>query len=401
MRIGVNCYNLIPQNGGITQYFHNLFGELLPNDRRNEYVFFWFPHNGTELDRLTSERWRDNAILLERQGDIRGRLSGLDIYFCPLNALYPRPLPLPTVVTIADIQETFYPENFTAEVLYSRDRHFVGSTKMADCVITHSEFTKQTLIQKHRLPSDKIAVVPHCSDPIFAADDAASCNQPLPSDFILYPANFWNHKNHDRLLQALGILRSEHGLAIDLALTGFPVPNGSPVQDKAREYGVEALVHVLGYTTAAELSGAYRRARMLVFPSYFEGFGLPLIEAMAAGCPIAAADATSIPEVVGDAAVLFDPMSPPSIADAIARLWRNPDLRRALAERGRRRNALFSPAKMAELHLRAFDQAAGAYTVPRHVWRTVYQPCHMAWAECRRIQRALRSRRARIAKEGA
>jgi glycosyltransferase involved in cell wall biosynthesis len=397
MRIGVNCYNLIAQNGGITQYFHNLFEELLSHDSRNDYVFFWFRHNGDELDRLTCDRWREAAILLERQGEIRGRLSGLDLYFCPLNALYPRPLPIPTVVTLADIQEAFYPQNFTADHLYSRDRHFVGSTKMADCVITHSEFTKQTLMQKHDLPAEKIAVVPHCSAPIFASGDPASCKQSLPGDFILYPANLWNHKNHDRLLQAIAILQAEHGLAINLVLTGFPTPTGYPVQDKAREYGIASLVHVLGHITASELNGAYRGARMLVYPSYFEGFGIPLIEAMAAGCPIAAANATSIPEVVGDAAVLFDPMSPSGIANAIAKLWRDPELRRVMAERGRRRSELFSPANMAKLHLHAFDQAVGAYSLPRHLWRTVYQPYHMAWAEYRRIGRTLKSRHARIA----
>lgn len=398
MLIGVNCYNLIAQNGGITQYFHNLFAELLPNDNRNDYVFFWFPHNGDELGRLTCDRWRDRAILLERQGEIRGHLSGLDLYFCPLNALYPRPLPIPTVVTLADIQEAFYPENFTADLLYSRDRHFVGSTKMADRVITHSEFTKRTLMQKHHLPADRIAVVPHCSAPIFASGDLALCKQPLPRDFILYPANLWTHKNHDRLLQAIAILQAEHGLAINLVLTGFATPTGYPVQDKAREYGVASLVHVLGHITASELNGAYRRARMLVYPSYFEGFGIPLIEAMAAGCPIAAANSTSIPEVVGDAAIMFDPMSPSDIANAIAKLWRDPELRRTMAERGRRRTELFSPAKMAKLHLRAFDQAAKAYTMSRYIWRTLYQPYHIAWTEYRRMERSIRSRRAPVAK---
>ena len=346
----------------------------------------------SELARLSPDRWREHAILLESQTEIRNRLAGLDLYFCPLNALNPKPVPLPSVVTIADIQEAFYPENFTAEALYSRDRHLVGSTRLADCVLTHSEFTKRTLMQKHGLPPDKIVVVHHCANPIFSSSAATKGPaRPLPDDFILYPANFWRHKNHDRLLKALRVLRDEHGQTIDLVLTGFPAPNGCPVEMKAREHGVGEQVHILGHIPTEDLADLYCRARILVFPSCFEGFGIPLLEAMACGCPVAAANVTSIPEVVGDAAVLFDPESPAAIAHAVGQLWRDQDLRRLMSERGKRRAAAFSLDGMAQLHLRAFDQAVNAYTRPRYVWRAlVYRPYHMARAECRRFGRFIR-----------
>jgi glycosyltransferase involved in cell wall biosynthesis len=390
MRIGVNCYNLVAANGGIAHYFHLLFAELLANDKENDYVFFWFSHNADELNRLASNRWRENAILLDDQRSIRSHLGGLDLFFCPLNALYPRPVAVPSVVTIADIQEAFLPQLFTPAILYSRDRHTVGSTHMADCVITISEFSKQTLLEKHRLPEQKIVVSHHCADSIFYDGNRTlpSLSQPLPDDFVLYPANFWQHKNHEGLLQALRILRQEEGLAIDAVLTGFAVPNGYPLAAKAAEYGVASQVHVLGHVSVGELARLYRTARMLVFPSRFEGFGIPLLEAMASGCPVAAADVASIPEVTGDAALLFDPEQPRAIADAIAKLWRDEGLRDAMAMRGRERAKAFSPARMAQAHLAAFDRAVNTYSASRYFFNAwSYRPRHAVWAEARRARR--------------
>jgi len=390
MRIGVNCYNLVAENGGIAHYFHLLFTELLANDNENDYVFFWFSHNADELNRLASNRWREQAIFLDDQRSIRSHLGALDLFFCPLNALYPRPVAVPSVVTIADIQEAFLPQLFTPAILYSRDRHTVGSTHMADCVITISEFSKQTLLEKHRLPEQKIVVSHHCADSIFYDENRVlpSLSQPLPDVFVLYPANFWQHKNHEGLLKALRILREEEGLAIDAVLTGFPMPNGYPLAAKAAEYRVASQVHVLGHVSVGELARLYRNARMLVFPSRFEGFGIPLLEAMASGCPVAAANVASIPEVTGDAAVLFDPEQPRDIANAIARLWRDRSLRDDMAMRGRERAKAFSPARMAQAHLTAFDRAVNTYSASRYLFNAwSYRPRHAVWAEARRARR--------------
>jgi len=400
MRIGVNCYNLVKASGGIAHYFHLLFAELLANDKKNDYVFFCFSHNADELARLPSKRWRERAVFLEDQRSIRPHLGALDLFFCPLNALYPRPVAVPSVVTIADIQEAFLPELFTPAVLYSRDRHTVGSTHMADCVITISEFTKHTLIEKHRLPEQKIVVSHHCADPVFYDESRTlpSLSQPLPRDFVLYPANFWKHKNHEGLLQALRILRDDEGLAIDAVLTGLSMPNGYPLAAKAAEYGVDSQIHILGHVSVEELADLYRRARMLVFPSRFEGFGIPLLEAMASGCPVAAANVASIPEVTGDSALLFDPEQPRAIADAIAKLWCDKELRHNMALRGRKRAKAFSPARMAQAHLAAFDRAVNTYSASQYLFNAwSFRPRHAVWAEARRARRFIsRAAKARI-----
>lgn len=386
MRIGVNCYLLQPHIGGLKQYFLTLFRELLEHDRDNEYVFFWFAHNEAELARLGTDAWRRGAVRLADQREVLAHRERIDLYFCPFGALYPRPLPLPTVVTLVDIQEVFHPEFFTAEDRYNRDLHFPSSTRMADGVVTISEFSRQTLVKHHRLDPAKVTVAHLSADArYFRADrEGTAPAVPLPRDFVFYPANFWKHKNHDVLLQALRLLRSERGLDVELVLTGFEQPNGYPLAAKAVEHGVEKHVHVLGYVTVEELVYLYRRARLLAFPSLFEGFGIPLVEAMAAGCPVVAANGTSIPEVTGDAAELFDPNSPGALADAIGRLWRDDARRRELVARGRRRAEHFTPAATARAHLDAFTRAVDAYSRGRYLWnRWAFQPYHRARVELR------------------
>ena len=151
MRIGVNCYQLLPDIGGLKQYFLRLFRELLKNDEQNTYIFFYFSHNMDELSYLNDLHWKENAIELKDQKDVYEYLDKIDLYFCPFGALWPRPMPVPTVVTLVDIQEVFYPEYFTAQDLFNRHFHYKGSTKMADRVITISDFSRETIIKHHKI----------------------------------------------------------------------------------------------------------------------------------------------------------------------------------------------------------------------------------------------------------
>lgn len=371
MRIGVNCYMLQPQLGGLKQYFLTLFRELLERDGENQYVFFWYRHNAKELEELGTERWRRDAVLLEDQRQVLAHLDKIDLYFCPLTALYPRPVPRPTVMTLVDIQEVFYPEFFTPADRYLRELHFPGSTRMADRVITISEFSRRTIIEHHRLPAERVAVVYLCADDRYGRSAAVARPPagPLPPRFVFYPANPWKHKNHDVLLRALRLLRDERGRRVDLVLTGFSQDASSPVEALAKEYDVSDQVHALGYLPVEELAYLYRRADMLVFPSLFEGFGIPLVEAMAAGCPVIAARATSIPEVAGDAAELFDPASPAALAAAMERVLDDQPWRETLRARGYCRALEFSAARMAEDHRAIFRAAIQAYSARTFLWR--------------------------------
>ncbi|MCK4828531.1 hypothetical protein KA005_73045, partial [bacterium] len=199
MRIGVNCFLLQEDIGGIKQYFISLFDELLSDNRGHEFIFFYFEHNLVELDKLSSAKWREKAILLQNQSDVKQHLCKIDLYFCPFGSLWPRPLPLPTVINLADIQEVHYPQFFSPGDRYARAYHYVGSTKMADRVVTISEFSKRTIEEFHKLAASNIIVAHNCINPKYnngGANAEPLKNFDLPKEYVFFPANRWQHKNH-------------------------------------------------------------------------------------------------------------------------------------------------------------------------------------------------------------
>ena len=394
LRVGVNCFPLAAHLGGIRHYFINLFRVLLAAEDAPEFVFFWYPHNASELAQLPDGRWRRGAVALQRQEDVARHVGRMDVYFCPLSALYPRPLPLPTVVTQPDAQEVFHPEFFTAHDLYVRDLHYAASVRMADRVITVSEFSKKAFVERHRVNPRRVLVAHHSVSPVFRTRE--SWRPPaaeLPPRFVLYPANLWRHKGHEHLLQAVRWLREVRGVDVHAVFTGCRDPTAAdyPLAARASALKVADLVHDLGFVAVEELAYLYGRASMLVFPSLFEGFGLPLVEAMTAGCPIAALRRTAIPEVVGAAARLYDEPTPEALGRAIADLLAGDGLRERLIDEGHARAQRFTDAAMAAVHHAAFREAARAYSRTRYEWqRWVYQPYHRTGVEARRILRSIR-----------
>jgi glycosyltransferase involved in cell wall biosynthesis len=210
----------------------------------------------------------------------------------------------------------------------------------------------------------------HAADEFFYSSEN-NCKKALinlPDRYIFYPANRWLHKNHDNLLKALAILKSEQKLVVDCVLTGFDYPTGYPLKKNIEEYGLTKQVHDLGYVSLNELKYVYQNAAMLCFPSLFEGFGMPVLEAMACGCPVTCANVTSIPEVVGDAALLFDPYDPNDIAQCVLKILSNKDIANRLKKKGSERAKFFSQSKSATKHLEVFKTAVSSYRKRRYYY---------------------------------
>ena len=331
--------------------------------------------NLEELNFLNGRAWENRAIRVNEDIEIKDHLSKIDLYFCPLFNLWPRPLPRPTVVTIPDIQEVFYPQFFSATERSIRAHHYPESMRVADRIVTLSSFSKKTFVEKHQIPPEKITVAYPCPDQRYLDADRNAQNPGFPLNskgFLLYPANNWPHKNHEALLGALVWLKKERNLEVPLVFTGTQLSDGYPLQQRIDAFGLSAQCTFFGYLTTEEMAYLYLRAKGLIFPSLFEGFGLPLVEAMAAGCPVLCSDAASLPEIGGDAVAYFSPDSPERIGQAIEQFWNNQDFCRQLIEKGRKRSAFFSAENFAAAHLKAFSEAVQSYRFSRYAWHSFY-----------------------------
>jgi glycosyltransferase involved in cell wall biosynthesis len=234
----------------------------------------------------------------------------------------------------------------------------------AESVIAMTSWGKRDLVDSYGLAADKVDVVPWGSvlweypEPTGTDLEQIRASLSLPGEFLLYPAQTWPHKNHERLLEALALLSNREGIAVSLVCPGRQNRHYRRIRERVRELGLESTTRFPGFVSPLELHGLYELARGLVFPSLFEGWGLPVCEAFSTGLPVASSTATSLPDLVGDAGLLFDPSDPSDIADAIARLWTDSELRSTLAARGHERGKLFSFDRTARL-LRAHYRRIG------------------------------------------
>jgi glycosyltransferase involved in cell wall biosynthesis len=256
-----------------------------------------------------------------RPAPLRRHLDGAEAVHFPLTIELPR-TELPTIVTLHDVQHLDLPELFPRAERAFRSVFWHHSLRRAARVIAISDFVRERAVARLGLDSGRINVVPQGVD-----HERFRPGTGTREPFILYPARRWPHKNHARLYEAFARLRRERP-DLRLVLTG-----GGDFRDAPA--GVEARGHV----RTDELASLLQRASALVFPSLYEGFGLPPLEAMACGCPVACSNAAALPEVVGDAARLFDPRDPAAIADALRDVLDAPEEWRA---RGLARAAGFS-----------------------------------------------------------
>jgi alpha-1,3-rhamnosyl/mannosyltransferase len=283
-----------------------------------------------------------------------------------LDGLLPR-CPAPAVVTLHDLQYLAYPEYFSAPKRRYLQVSQGRSLRRAEFVAAISEFTRDDAIRAFDLAPAKVVVIPPVVTPLQIPDDAARARADLnlARDFVLYPAAAYTHKNHDTLLRAFAAVASG-GRDVELVLTGATgagawgsarstAPRVSPL---ATELGVGERVRSLGYVSPGQLAALYSGATALAFPSRFEGFGLPVVEAMSIGCPVIAAEATALPALVGDGGILVGPDDVDGWARELARVIDDRVVREKLAEAGRARFAELAAADTVDRLVDVYRRAA-------------------------------------------
>lgn len=265
------------------------------------------------------------------------------------------------VLTVLDLQHEFFPQFFSRRDRILRRLRWAPSARAADHVIAISEFTRRTVCERYGVPAERVTAIPLALRRSFMRPNEPSAIElPSPlqtgaSRWFLYPASPLPAKNHSRLLDAFRLYRERVDSDAKLVLTGPRLHSWAAVERRIAEARLTDSVVRLGHVDDPTLGALYARCTGLIFPSLFEGFGLPVLEAMAVGCPVATSNAGSLPEVLGDAGHTFRPGDVEEIAAALEWLGSLDDQARAAAvAAGRQQAALFSTEAMIDRTLRIY-----------------------------------------------
>ncbi|MDQ3784522.1 MAG: glycosyltransferase family 4 protein [Actinomycetota bacterium] len=264
------------------------------------------------------------------------------------------------LLTVHDLQYLSYPDYFSATKLQYLKRMVPRSTSAARLILTPSEFTRLTVIERMHVDPRAVRVIPHGIAPVLGRDATQDVRTryALTGPFFLYPAITYPHKNHLVLLDAFAAVLKDHP-GLMLVLTGGRGPAEADVFRRAQTLGIEAQVKRLGYISEGDLNSLYLEATAMTFPSRYEGFGAPVLEAMARRCPVIAADAAALPEVVGRAGRLVAPDDVEGWAGAMKELIVDDELREPLVAAGLERARDFTWSRAAGLLEDAYRLALG------------------------------------------
>ncbi len=359
MRVGVSLLTLVPGVvGGSETYAHELLRALARAGELDYRIFVptIAPDAAEGLPARTVTAYRASttmrgrmaamALAAARPGPVLRQLEleALDVVHFPLSVMLPPVSRPPAVTTVLDIQHEFFPEFFSRPELAYRKVVYGWTARRSALVIAISAHGKATLVDRLNLSPDRVRVI------YFGVDHERFRPGPQKRDgFLLYPANRWPHKNHERLFEAFELVRRDRP-KLRLVLTGAG-------HDAAL---LPAGAESIGRVPLDRLAELYRSAAALVFPSLYEGFGQPPLEAMASGCPAAVSRIAPLEEVCGNAARYFEPSSAEDIADAIRAVLDDPA---PYVAAGLRQAANFTWERCAREHESVYREAA-ARTAP-------------------------------------
>ena len=350
MKIGINALYLLPGKvGGSETYLRNLLKGLAAIDRENEYVLFINRETEGTMEAPSpafrivvcpvTATSRPRRILWEQFGLPRYvRRHRIDIL---LSAGMTAPFlcPATSVLMLLDLQHINQPGNFPWYYLPFLRSIIYGSARSADGVLTLSHQVKGDIIRFYHLPPERIEVthlaVDHAAYTQAGEPDAVTVRRRynLPDRYLLYAASSLPHKNHERLFQALRQVRGQVP-DLKLVLIGARDKGGEALRSRISALGLDDAVVMLGWLPFEDVPSIYRAAEAFVFPTLHEGFGLPVIEAMACGVPVVCSKIEPLPEVAGDAALLVDPYAPERIAEGIISAVTDRSVRESLVQKG-------------------------------------------------------------------
>lgn len=368
MKIGIDARMYGYAQTGIGNYIRHLLKYIFELDKENNYVIFLSPE---EYDNFIPPNERIKKVKVgakwygyKEQFFLPAKLyqEKLDLmHFAHFNSpvLYFKK----SVVTIHDTTPYFFPGHKMKSLLRRIGFRivFFSSVKKATRVIAVSENTKRDIIEHFKINKDKIKVIYEGVDKQFKAiTDEEKLRRlrkkyNITEPFIFYTGVWRNHKNLVGLVKAFGILRNKHKLNYQLALGGKEDPYYPEVRAAWKKLGLEKEIIRTGFIDQKELPLFYGAAKISVIPSFYEGFGLTGLEAMACGTPVVSSNKTSLPEILGEAAIYFDPNNPAEMAEKMKLVLTDKKLYNELKEKGLKQVEKYSWEKMGKETLEIYS----------------------------------------------
>ena len=369
IKVGINLLWMMPGVvGGSETYTTRLLHGLSERDSDVEYTLFALPQFEAAHKDLVSKfdvtyapltgQWKSFRVAGENSWLARqARKRGIDLVH-HAGGVVPLVRTSRPVLTIHDLQYLFYPEYFTWPKLRYLRTMMPRSAESARLILTPSEFTRRTVIERLSIDPSVVKAVPHGISPREDRVEHSDVRErfEIPGPFFLYPAATYPHKNHLTLLQAFANLLRVHPNAF-LVLTGAAAHKewviakqmGERIREEVARLGIGDSVRQLGYVASRDLDALYQEAVAVTMVSRFEGFGAPVLEAMSRGCPVIGSNATAIPEVIADSGMLCSPDNAEEWCEAMSTLLENEDKRTELAKSGHERAGDFTWSRSADI----------------------------------------------------
>jgi glycosyltransferase involved in cell wall biosynthesis len=373
LHIGFDAHSIGAGLGGNETYASNLIEALADVDTQNRYTLYVTKQEA--VDRY-AHRWANVSVrkTLPHTPLIRIPLTlAAELRRRPVDILHvqytaPPLAPCDTVVMIHDLSFEHLPETFKRRSWMQMRLTVRRTARAASHVVTDSEYSRQDILRTYRLPPERVTTTPLAASSNFRPtnDERVLEKYGVSGDYILAVGSIQPRKNIARLIRAYTLMRSQHdGRVPKLVVAG---KNAWLFKETIRAAAISSAsdnILFTGYVPESELPALYTGALCFAYPSFFEGFGIPLLEAMRCGTPTIASDRTCFPEVVGDASLMIDPFDEQSIADALWRMISDAALREQLRSRGFVQSSLFDWQQTARLTLDVYDQVFHAKAQPR------------------------------------
>ncbi len=383
MTIGINGYEAVisrfgrdpktglPRRVGSGEYCFELLVNLNKIDKKNQYIIF-LPKAPTVDLPNSSDNWHYKVIgprrfwtLFALSIEFLFRRSRVDIFFSPAHYL-PIFLPVKSAVSVLDISYIHFPKLFKKKDLYQLKNWTAYSVKKASKVLTISHASKGDIIKTYGLPESKVVVaypgireISNLKSQISNMDKIKK-KYGIEGDYILFVGTLQPRKNIVRLIQAFAELKTQNSKIknkdIELIIVGKKGWLYEEILEAPKKFGIEDRVKFLDFVSDEDLPYFYKNAVCFVLPSLYEGFGLPVLEAMKYGCPVIASNVSSLPEAGVDAALYINPLDVGDIAKNLELIIRSSELRKKLIEKGYHQVKKFSWEKTARETLKVLER---------------------------------------------